>query len=147
MTRKFPSGELRVSDAERDVALAELSEHFQAGRLSQEEFGERSDRALKARTGDDLHELFTDLPLPGESMADSASGPDAGDTEASPVPSHAQPPMHRHWPSGRIVVACVIAAIIIGNISVNVGHHASHMNFGWLVPLVILLIVFRRIRR
>jgi hypothetical protein len=45
------------------------------------------------------------------------------------------------------VALCVVAAIIIGNVSVNVGHHASHMNFGWLVPLVILLLVFRRIRR
>ena len=33
-TRPFPAGELRASDADRDLALAELSEHFQTGRLT-----------------------------------------------------------------------------------------------------------------
>ena len=58
----FPRGEIRVSDAERDQALAELSEHFQTGRLTQDEFDERSGLALKARTGHDLASLFGDLP-------------------------------------------------------------------------------------
>jgi Domain of unknown function (DUF1707) len=150
MTRNFPSGELRVSDAERDVALAELSEHFQAGRLSQDEFDERSDRALKARTGDDLHGLFTDLPVPGTSMADPASGldaGDAGDTGARPVPGPAGLPARGHWPAGRIVILCVLAAIVISNVTVNVGHNASHVNFGWLVPVIVMLFVFRGIRR
>jgi hypothetical protein len=40
-TRGFPSAELRVSDADRDLAIAELSEHFQTGRLTQDEFGDR----------------------------------------------------------------------------------------------------------
>ena len=61
-TRGFPSGEMRASDADRDLALAELSEHFQTGRLTREEFDERSARALRARTGQELSELFTDLP-------------------------------------------------------------------------------------
>ena len=58
----FPSGEMRASDADRDLALAELSEHFQTGRLTREEFDERSARALQARTGRELSELFADLP-------------------------------------------------------------------------------------
>jgi hypothetical protein len=33
-----------------DRVLAELSEHFQAGRLTAEELDERSGRALQART-------------------------------------------------------------------------------------------------
>ncbi len=60
--RGFPRGDLRVSDGERDQAVAELSEHFQAGRLTQDEFDDRSGRALQARTGGDLDGLFTDLP-------------------------------------------------------------------------------------
>ena len=56
-SRSFPRGEIRVSDAERDLAVAELSEHFQAGRLSQDEFDDRSGRALQARTGADLNTL------------------------------------------------------------------------------------------
>jgi len=37
-SKSFPTGGIRVSDADRDQAIAELSEHFQAGRLTQEEF-------------------------------------------------------------------------------------------------------------
>lgn len=47
----FLPGDNRMSDAERDQAVAMLSEHFQAGRLTQEDFEDRSGRALQARTG------------------------------------------------------------------------------------------------
>jgi len=39
-----------------------LREHHAAGRLTAEEFGERMDRALEARTLGELDELMTDLP-------------------------------------------------------------------------------------
>jgi hypothetical protein len=61
-TQGHPSGSLRVSDADRDRAIAELSEHYQAGRLTTEEFEDRTGRALQARTTADLAALFTDLP-------------------------------------------------------------------------------------
>jgi hypothetical protein len=71
-TSRFPSGELRASDADRDLAIAELSEHFQTGRLTQDEFGDRSARALQARTGWELTELFADLPGPGDQPGGAA---------------------------------------------------------------------------
>ena len=49
-TKDFQPSGLRVSDSDRDRAIAELSEHFQAGRLSTEELEERTGRALRART-------------------------------------------------------------------------------------------------
>ena len=61
--REFPLGAIRVSDAERDLAVAELSQHYQAGRLTVEEFNDRAGQASEARTGDELHALFTDLPV------------------------------------------------------------------------------------
>ena len=61
-TKGHPSGSLRVSDADRDRAIAELSEHYQAGRLTTEELEDRTGRALQARTTADLAALFTDLP-------------------------------------------------------------------------------------
>src|SRR6516165_5770195 len=61
-TKDYPSGSLRVSDADRDRAIAELSEHYQAGRLTTEELEDRTGRALAARTAADLTALFTDLP-------------------------------------------------------------------------------------
>lgn len=59
--KDYPEGDQRVSDADRDRAVSELSEAFQAGRITAEEFDQRSDRALTARTGKDLTDLFTDL--------------------------------------------------------------------------------------
>jgi len=58
----YPTGDLRVSDADRDRALAELTEAFQVGRLTAEEFDQRSGQALGARTGNDLTALLADLP-------------------------------------------------------------------------------------
>ncbi len=59
----YPPGDLRVSDADRDRAVHELSEAFKAGRLTADEFGERSGEALSARTGSELTGLLTDLPV------------------------------------------------------------------------------------
>ena len=46
---------------------------------------------------------------------------------------------------------CVIAAIVIGNtvgnVVVNTGHGVHQASFSWLVPVVVLLIVLRRIGR
>jgi hypothetical protein len=61
--RNFPPGDLRVSDADRDRALAELSEAFRVGRLTADEFDQRSGQALAARTGKELTALLADLPL------------------------------------------------------------------------------------
>jgi hypothetical protein len=59
----YPQGDLRVSDAERDLALSELSEALQAGRITAEEFSERSAQVLSARTGKELTAPLADLPL------------------------------------------------------------------------------------
>lgn len=66
MSQHIPArtGPLRIGDAERDQAVAVLSEHFVAGRLTQDEFEERSDQATRARYADDLAPLFADLPEP-----------------------------------------------------------------------------------
>jgi hypothetical protein len=61
--RGFPLGDLRVSDAERDRAVSELSDAFQAGRITFEEFDRRSTQALSARTGRQLTATVADLPL------------------------------------------------------------------------------------
>jgi Domain of unknown function (DUF1707) len=59
----FPPGDHRVSDAERDVALTELSEALQAGRITADEFDQRSGQVLRARTGRELTVPLADLPL------------------------------------------------------------------------------------
>ena len=72
---------LRASDADRDRATALLREHHAAGRLTAEEFGERMDAALNAKTLGELDDLLADLPvidlyrLPHESMRRPADLP------------------------------------------------------------------------
>lgn len=53
---------VRVSDAERDQAVATLREHLVQGRLSLEEFTQRMSAAYGAKTAADLEELQRDLP-------------------------------------------------------------------------------------
>jgi hypothetical protein len=134
----FPSGGIRVSDADRDQAIAELSQHFQAGRLTQEEFEERSGRALQARTGDDLAALFTDLPGRDAVPVPPAGGPVFGAGGAGDLNRMS------HLPVARLIIIGVLAVIIVGNV---LGGIAGHVRFGWLIPAVVLGSVFVRLAR
>jgi hypothetical protein len=58
------SPDMRIGDTEREQALAALGEHMSAGRLTIDEYGERSAKVTAARTRGELVELFTDLPDP-----------------------------------------------------------------------------------
>ena len=53
---------IRASDADRDRTAEFLREHLAAGRLTQEEFSERLDKAYAAKTLGELDELLADLP-------------------------------------------------------------------------------------
>jgi Domain of unknown function (DUF1707) len=59
----YPSGDVRVSDADRDQALSELGAAFRAGRLTADEFDERMSQTLRSRTGNELIALLADLPV------------------------------------------------------------------------------------
>ena len=58
------SYDLRIGDAERDAAMAQLREHFVAGRLTFDELSERIDAALTAKTQRQIDGLMADLPRP-----------------------------------------------------------------------------------
>jgi hypothetical protein len=58
------SGGPRASDADRNRFVGMLERHFAEGRLSDEEFSDRMDRALAARTLGELYALSADLPDP-----------------------------------------------------------------------------------
>lgn len=134
--RDFPQGSIRVSDAERDAAVAELSQHYQQGRLTAAEFDERSGQAFAAKTGDELHALFVDLP----SIA------------TSPLPSHdglpavpgAQTPARPHMSRGRVIAACIVGYIALSN---GIGALVSIAGADWgsaigaLIPTAVLLLV------
>ena len=59
-----PDRDLRISDADRERAMADLALHYTDGRLDHEEYDERLDAVWTARTHADLRVLFDDLPRP-----------------------------------------------------------------------------------
>jgi hypothetical protein len=141
--RDFPQGAIRVSDAERDAAVAELSQHYQQGRLTAAEFDERSGQAFAAKTGDQLHALFVDLP------ATSTSPPPSQDALPAVPGVHAAARPHRS--PGRVIAACVLAYIALGN---GIGAVASVASQDWgsalgaIIPtMIILLIILTLIRK
>jgi len=56
--------DVRIGDAERDATMAQLREHFVAGRLTFDELSERIDAALTAKTQGHIDGLMADLPRP-----------------------------------------------------------------------------------
>lgn len=56
--------DMHIGDADRTEATRLLGEHFQAGRLQAEEYGQRTQTAVIARTRGELRALFRDLPGP-----------------------------------------------------------------------------------
>ena len=125
------SAEIRASDADRDAVLADLSEHFQAGRLTPVEFEDRAGRALAARTWGELKDLLQDLPS-------TLSRPQAPVAAAS---SAARP----ERPSGRVAPAPVVVLAAIG-IAVAVSAGIAHGSWGFLPVVLGLLIACRLIR-
>jgi uncharacterized protein DUF1707 len=142
--RGFPRGAIRVSDAERDAAVAELSQHYQAGRLTADEFSDRSGRALEAKTGDQLHALFDDLPPV------AAGSPPL--EEAGPVttiaPAAVQPP--RRLGPGRTVAIFIVGYVLAGNlISALVSTTSADWSsaVGAIIPVLIFGLIFLRLIR
>jgi hypothetical protein len=142
VTPDYSAGDLRVSDADRDRAISGLSEHFQAGRLTHDEFDERSGQALQARTGKELAALFADLPR------------DRTAATSPPLPGPA--------PAVRIgmaapVLAGVLASLVVFAYSQHSlgrppGFAGPGPNFHPLVPILVVLLVIwglarRRYRR
>jgi uncharacterized protein DUF1707 len=119
---------IRASDVDRDQVLAQLSTHYQAGRLTMTEFDERSSQALQARTLGDLDQLLTDLP---------------------PAPAAQQPPMAgpAQAPAGRrdvgAAVAFAVLAVLAVGVLIGLLSHTGHSRAGGLGAIIPALIVWR----
>jgi Domain of unknown function (DUF1707) len=135
----LPAGELRVSDAERDRALSELTEAYEAGRITAAEFDQRSTAALSARTGSELTAPLADLP-PGRhplsaAPADAASQRRAGGYLVS-----------------RLTIGGSLTAICFGGVAVSsalrpgVEWSASVLAPGAVAVLCVVLVIVLRVR-
>jgi Domain of unknown function (DUF1707) len=105
-SRSFPPGDLRASDRDRDRALSELSEAYQVGRITADEFDHRSMQALSARTGKELAALLADIPY-----------------DRSPVAARPMAPATRRRADGylvsRLTVGASLTAICFGGVAVT----------------------------
>ncbi|WP_410651851.1 DUF1707 domain-containing protein [Amycolatopsis sp. cmx-4-54] len=73
---EVPSPRLRISDQDRESALAALGEHMTVGRVDIDEYGERSARVTAAKTRGELSEIFADLPEPHPGYDTPVTGPE-----------------------------------------------------------------------
>jgi hypothetical protein len=150
---------MRVSDAEREAAAAELREHFASGRLTQDEMDERLTAVFAAKTRADLNAVFTDLPSSGHGWASaSASGSDRtygsfgpGTQGWGPGASDANSDWQGHgnaWRAsagrgiGRMATASVLILMLFGVGILGVFHQGARP-FG----IVLVLAAFALLRR
>jgi hypothetical protein len=124
ITGDFLPAAMRASDADRDAVLSDLSQHFQAGRLTAAELDERTGRALTARTWDELGQLVADFP-----PAPAASQPSA----YSPARPH--PSGHMALPRAAALAGIAIAAVVLT--------HVPHGGWGLIWPLLAVLLIAR----
>ena len=101
--------QLRIGDAERERAAAELGEHYVSGRLSAEEHADRLDRVWSARTRAELGALFRDLPGP---YGPVASAP-VGTARRASYWSGGVTPFRRGRPSPLVLVVLVLLAVTV----------------------------------
>ena len=118
------SDALRIGDAEREQAAADLGEHFAQGRLSVDEHAERLEQVWVAKTRAELVPLFRDLP--GGAYGARPAGP-------APAPP-GQGRSDRPWRRRRFPVP--VFAIIGLLVLIAVVTHAPFLFFGVLIPLV-----------
>ncbi len=130
--------DMRIGDAEREEAVRRLGEHYEAGRLTADEHGERVEAALRAKTQAELGGVFVDLP--GE-RPESAQQQGAG--PAGPPPGRGRRP---EWaakgPFGKVPLPLLVAlgaiALLAAVACTVVGGHPPVLLFAAIVAGVIV---------
>jgi hypothetical protein len=126
---------MRVSDAERREVTDALVRHTADGRLTDEEFHERVERALAAKTRADLSGLLIDLP---------------------PLAAHPQPPAPAPGSAPVKAVGCRhqartwLLVLFILLVSLNALHGVSHLAQTaafWALCILLGPLIVRRRRR
>lgn len=121
--------QLRISDAEREAAAAELGEHYAQGRITPEEHAERLDRIWASRTRGELAPVFRDLP--------GRYGPVAPRTGSRrPAYWAPGPPFRRGVPGPVLAVLAVLLVLTI----------VTHVPLVLAGVLVLLFVAARRRR-
>jgi len=129
MTGNYLPAEMKASDSDRDAVVSDLSEHFQAGRLTAEEFDERTGLALAARTWGELGDLQADLPA----------------TRPGPQTPAARSLSARPWRPSRRFAPPPIAALVGLGIAIAVLVNVAQGRWGLIWLLLPGLLIARRL--
>ena len=122
---------IRLSDAEREAAAADLGEHFAQGRLTAEEHGERLEQIWTAKTRGEIAPIFRDLPSP-YAVAATAAAPSPRTSGDDRYWASGPRPFRRGVPTPLLVVlAVLIVATVVTHLPLLV------IGFGvfWFVVL------------
>jgi hypothetical protein len=144
-------GSIRASDNDRERVVAALRVAYTEGRLTLDEFEERTSAAYASRTWGDLRELTGDLPSPPvlsveQQEPDALLVPaaaDPGDLSGAPVSpmvpvnpgAMTQPQRRRSRPFGPLLPVVFIWAVIAA------GANAPHLAVILAVVFVALLVI------
>lgn len=131
-------GAIRASDSDRERVVDLLRGGYTEGRLTLEEFDERTTAAYAARTWSQLRELTSDLPVevnlrrpPGSAVGPPPSG------RAAAQPGPGMPPP---VPAGRPVFFPVLPFVILFIVLAGSVHAAAFA----VLPAIVVLMVWLR---
>jgi hypothetical protein len=116
---------LRISDADREAAVALLGEQYAQGRLTKEEFDDRCDTVWSAKTRGEVAPVFVDLPVGSPARFD-ARRPHPSARPPGPPP----PQRRRSMPP-------LIKALLLVLVVVTVLTHLPLVLFGLLAWFVL----------
>lgn len=118
---------LRAADRDRDQVAETLREHYAQGRLTMEEFDERTTAAASAKTMGELRALTADLPVPAQ--------------DGEPERQRAWSPKQMRW----IAAGGVAAAVVVMVLLTIFGHRVLALP-SWLLILVVVRLMHVRRR-
>ena len=126
--------DIRVGTADRERAVALLSDHFTAGRIDVGEYEQRCAAATAARTRGDLHAVFDDLPEPHPEF-------DPQDDEPAPPPDVAPRREVLQRPSRRRANNLIIGGFMLGALALIVTVTAMTGSWWALAPALLVAAV------
>ncbi len=132
------SDHIRASDHDRDAVVTTLRDAFSEGRLTLDEFQERTTAAYAGRTWGDLRGLTTDLPMQPSLGADLPPGAHPEANAAPQFPGIPQVTGTPQFPSARPVAGSHLSQPTTG----NVPPARPRGGFGPVLPVVSMWILF-----
>jgi hypothetical protein len=134
---------IRASDQDRDVVVAVLRDAYTAGRLTLEEFDERTTAAYASRTWGELRKLTEDLPAQPVLGSDVPGRP----LPVPTLPAHPQrpgalpPARHRHRP---VAFFPVVAFWLVLALATRSAHEIVAPTLVLVLALVFISLTRRR---